>query len=78
MKSLEGKIHSITMSKTQMTSEVLLKILTANLRVKNLMKLSLEHNELTDKCFNGLQFLARENKKLSYINLAHNAITLSK
>ena len=59
LKSLEDKIHSITMSKTQMTSEVLLKILTSNLRVKNLMKLSLEHNDLTDRCFNGLQFLAR-------------------
>ncbi len=59
LKVLEDKIHSITMSKTGLTSENLLKILTANLRTKNLMKLSLENNELTDRCFNGLQFLAK-------------------
>lgn len=41
LKILEEKIHSITMSKTGLTTEILLKILTSNLRAKNLMKLSL-------------------------------------
>jgi hypothetical protein len=78
LKALEDKIHSITMSKAGLTSDNLMKVLTSNLKMKNLMKLSLEHNQLTDRCFNGLQFLARENKKLSYISLAYNQITLSK
>ena len=42
------------------------------------MKINLEKNQLNDHCFVTLQTIAKENKKLSYVNLANNHVTLNK
>lgn len=75
---VETKMHSLSLKETNLTTE-LFRTVVGKVTLPNLIRLDLSGNALEDEVFDVLHRLIKAGaKKLTYINLSKNLISLGK